>query len=57
MDSRRQTVTHSAATFSIVAHEALDHIVVDGDNDDHFHDHARQLTTQQRCRRRLGVSR
>lgn len=56
MEARRHTVTHhQAASFSNVAHEALDHLVVDGDYDEHSTDYPRPLTNQ-RSRRRLGVS-
>ena len=56
MDFRRHTLTHPSATFSIVAHEALDHIVTDGEQDDYLQDGVRPLNYQ-RSRRRLGVSR
>ena len=56
MDARRHTATyHPTATFSIVAHEALDHFVAETDQDEPRVEHGRPLT-HQRSRRRLGVS-
>lgn len=55
MDSRQQQAIHASSTFSIVAHEALDYIVADGEYDEYLNDHVRHRSYQQK-RRRLGVS-
>jgi hypothetical protein len=56
MESRRFTMSNPTAAFSMVAHEALDHIVLaDGENDDCISQEG-GLLTHQRSRRRLRVS-
>ena len=52
---RRPTISNPTGTFSLVAHEALDHIVADGENDDRISDGHRYITYQP-SRRRLKVS-
>jgi hypothetical protein len=55
METRRLTMTNPTAAFSIVAHEALDHIVLDAEIDEHIiHDGGH--ITRQRSRRRFKVS-
>ncbi len=56
MESRRLTMSNASAAFSIVAHEALDHIVADGENDDCINQEGGHIITHQRSRRRLKVS-
>ncbi len=56
MESRRLTMSNPSAFFSIVAHEALDHIVADGENDDCTNQEGGHINTHQRSRRRLKVS-
>ncbi|CAF5082979.1 unnamed protein product, partial [Rotaria magnacalcarata] len=52
MDLRHLIAANPAASFSIVAHEALDHIVADGENDDCIsQEHG--YVSHQRSRRRL----
>jgi hypothetical protein len=55
MQSRRLTMSNPTAAFSIVAHEALDHIVTDGETDDGITQEGGHIT-RQRSRRRLRVS-
>jgi hypothetical protein len=50
MNLRRFTMTNPTAVFSSVAHEAWDHKLSDGENEDGGHN------TSQRIRRRYGVS-
>jgi hypothetical protein len=56
MESRRLTMSSPIAAFSIVAHEALDHIVTDGEIDDSGSPEGGHAVTHQRSRRRLRVS-
>jgi hypothetical protein len=56
MESRRLTMSSPIAAFSIVAHEALDHIVTDGEIDDSGGQEGGHAVTHQRSRRRLRVS-
>jgi hypothetical protein len=56
MESRRLTMSNPSAVFSIVAHEALDHIVADAENDDCISQEGGHIITHQRSKRRLKVS-
>ncbi len=56
MELRRRTMSSPSAAFSIVAHEALDHLVADADNDDCTSQEGAHIITHQRSRRRLKVS-
>jgi hypothetical protein len=49
-------MSNPSAAFSIVAHEALDHIVADAENDDGINQEGGYVITHQRSRRRLRVS-
>ncbi len=55
MNLRRFTMTNSAAAFSILAHEAWDHKVSDGENDDGTNQDDGPNASQ-RSRRRFRVS-
>ena len=54
IELRRFTMTNPTAAFSIVAHEAWDHKVSDGENDDIMEHDDGQITSQ-RSRRRFRV--
>ncbi len=56
MESRRLTMSNASAAFSIVAHEALDHIVADAEIDDCISQEGARIPTHQRSRRRPRVS-
>jgi hypothetical protein len=52
MESRRFTMSNSSFAFSNIAHEALDHISADSENDECT---SQEGGVQQRSRRRLKV--
>jgi len=56
MESRRRTMSSPSTAFSIVAQEALDHIVADSDNEDGTSQENIHINTHQRARRRAKVS-
>jgi hypothetical protein len=56
MELRRRTMSNPSAAFSIIAHEALDHIVADAENDEYKRQEGASIITHQRSRRRLKVS-
>ena len=56
MELRRRTMSSPSAAFSIIAHEALDHIVADAENEECISQESSQIITHQRSRRRLKVS-
>jgi len=49
-------MSNASAAFSIIAHEALDHIVLDAEIDDCTSQEGGHIITHQRSRRRLRVS-
>jgi hypothetical protein len=55
MELRRFTMANPTAAFSIIAHEAWDHKITDGENDDSLSVEDGHVN-RQRSRRRLKVS-
>jgi hypothetical protein len=56
MELPRRTMSGPSTAFSIVAHEALDHLVADADNDECLNQEGAHIISRQRSRRRLKVS-